>query len=142
MGLENTYLHEAELEKWLKLSLNAGCSPKQLFENVFNTIEKEIATGEYKHVFYCGCFGGFGYSETFYSFVRTHFDKHLTPSHREVYHYIVKFAETLGSPMDIALEKASERYCKLKVKLVPKHRAYKIHEYDGFETVEILNDFS
>lgn len=129
-----------QLEEVVKLCIHMGTSPKEIYRKVFNIIDKEIDVGEVKHVLYCASYGGYGYSEEFKTFLE---ERKLEDDSddREIYPYIIKFAESLNISIDEALKKASGKYCELAFKIVPKHREYIIHEYDGAESVEILKDF-
>ena len=149
-------LYEDLVEKWIRQCIHMGYSPKRLLANVFDTIDKELDFGEVKYVLYCGAYGGYNYSTEFTDYIKKYHNKSLegvfykddlelgteTLGGREVYNYMEDFAKFLKIPVEEALERASGNYCKLKVKRVPKHRAYRIHEYDGCENVEILKDFS
>lgn len=129
------------LEEVVKSCIHMGISPKDIYLKVFNIIDKEIDVGEVKHVLYCASYGGYGYSEEFKTFLDQHQLMLTCGDDREIYPYIIKFAQSLNISIDEALTKASGKYCKLAVKIVPKHREYIIHEYDGAESVEILNNF-
>lgn len=130
-----------DLEEVVKLYIHMGTSPKEIYRKVFNIIDKEIDVGEVKHVLYCASYGGYGYSEEFKTFLE---ERKLEDDSddREIYPYIIEFAESLNISIDEALKKASGDYCELAVKIIPKHRKYIIHEYDGAESVEILKDFT
>lgn len=131
------------LEEVVKLCIHMGISPKEIYLKVFNIIDQEIDVGEVKHVLYCESYGGYGYSKEFITFLKNHIlNDDLDDDDREIYPHIIKFAQSLNISIDEALKKASGDYCKLAVKIVPKHREYIIHEYDGAESVEILNDFT
>lgn len=157
--IEIETLYEDLVEKWVRQSIHMGYSPKKLLKNVFDTIDKELDFGEKKMVLYCGAYGGYNYSKEFAEFIKNYNNKKLDgffykddlelgterldeTNDREVYHYIEEFAKFLKITPEEALERASGSYCKLRVKAVPKHRDYRIHEYDGCENVEILKDFS
>ena len=100
-------------------------------------------SGEKKRILYCGSYGGYGYSDEFIEYIeKYHSIEELRDNNREVYHYIEQFAEFLKIPVSEALQRASGKYCKLKIKEVPKHREYTIHEYDGSEYIEVLNEFT
>jgi hypothetical protein len=135
-----------QLEKVVKLCIHMGTPPKEVYRTVFNIIDKEIDFGEVKYVLYCKSFGGYGYSDEFSQFLHQHYnnnnnDESDTDSDREIYSYIILFAQSLNVSINEALKKASGDYCKLAVQIVPKHRKYTIHEYDGAESVQILKDF-
>lgn len=154
LSKENLYSDLAE--KWIRQCIHMGYSPKKLLHNVFNTIDKEINFGEKKYVLYCGSYGGYNYSKEFIKYLDEYHNKKLKGyffsedleigtddlEGREIYHYITQFAEFLNVSVEEALEKASGNSCNLEVKKVPKHRSYKIHEYDGAENVEVLQDFN
>jgi hypothetical protein len=140
-------LYEDLAEKQIKQCIHMGYSPKLLLQKVFDTIDKELDFGEKKMVLYCGSYGGYGYSQKFQDYMKEYHNDELqihklSDNEREVFHYIEQFAKFLNISIEEALKKASGDYCKLYVKIVPKHRDYKIHEYDGSEYVEILNDFT
>jgi hypothetical protein len=130
------------VEKQLKQCIHMGMSPKLLLQKVFDTIDKELDFGEKKMVLYCGSYGGFGYSEEFTQYMEKYHEDAFSDDEREIYNYIEEFTTFLNISIEEALKRASGKYCELYVKTVPKHRDYKIHEYDGCEYVEILNDFS
>lgn len=131
-----------QLEKVVKLCIHMGTSPNEVYRTVFNIIDKEIDFGEVKHVLYCASYGGYGYSNEFKAFLKRYQkDIDENDDDREVYPYIVQFTKSLNLTIDEALKRASGDYCKLAVKVVPKHRKYTIHEYDGAESVQILKDF-
>jgi hypothetical protein len=127
-----------QLERVVKLCIHMGISPKEMYLSVFNIIDKEIDAGEVKYVLYCKSYGGYGYSNEFQEFLK---EKQCNKNDREIYEYIVLYADSLNLSINEALKKASGDYCKLDVKVIPKHRKYIIREYDGFENVEILQDF-
>lgn len=128
------------LEEVIKTCIHMGASPKQIYLKVFNIIDKQIDIGEVKHVLYCASYGGYGYSEEFERFLNQY--QYTYENDREyIYPYIIKFAQSLNISIDEAIKRASGNYCTLAVEIVPKHREYIIHEYDGAEKVEILNDF-
>jgi hypothetical protein len=106
-----------QLERVVKLCIHMGISPKEMYLSVFNIIDKEIDAGEFLK------------------------EKQCNKNDREIYEYIILYADSLNLSIDEALKRASGDYCKLDVKVIPKHRKYIIREYDGFENVEILQDF-
>lgn len=137
------------IEKHIRQFINMRYSPKLLLQKVFDTIDKELDVGEKKMVLYCGSYGGYGYSKEFTEYMKTHkklteddLDSLFLEREREIYYYIEQFAKFLNVSIEEALQKASGDYCKLYVEILPKHREYKIHEYDGCERIEILKDFS
>jgi hypothetical protein len=127
------------LKDILKKCLNNGYNPKELLSDVFNIIDKELDSNEVKYILYCGSYGGFDYSKEFKEYIKNYHSN--TYFEREMYSYIEEFAKFLNISIDEALKRASGDYCKLKVKTIPKHREYIIHEYDGAESIEILKDF-
>lgn len=129
------------LKQWIRKYIRMGYSPKLLLEIVFNTIDKELESGEKKIVLYCGSYGGYDYSDEFLDYMKKYHNVEILQNNREIYHYIQQFAEFLKITIPEALQRASGKYCKLQVKEVPKYREYTIHEYDGNEYIEILNDF-
>jgi hypothetical protein len=119
-----------------------GTSPRELYHAVFNIIDKEVDFGEVKHVLYCKSYGGYDYSDEFKTFLEKHVSRvDLDELNREIYPYIIQFAESTNLSINEALKRASGDYCKLTVKVVPRHRKYIIREYDGCESVQVLNDF-
>ena len=140
----------------VKQNIRDGESPSQLLKDIFNTIDNILDTGKKTAVLYCTCFGGFGYSDEFCPFIKNTFNVYtldaifedhiaddMTINHsREIYPYIEAFAQHLNVSIDEALRRASGKYCKLAIKWVPAHRKYRIDEYDGAESVTVLNDFN
>jgi hypothetical protein len=123
-------------------------NPNELFKTIFNIMDKELDKNEIKHVVYNGAFGGYGYSEEFIKYMEDNryndiinISQYRYDKREYVYKYIKKFALFLNITNEQALKRASGKYAKLYVKEVPKHRKYKIEEYDGNEAVIILNDF-
>lgn len=142
--------------KNIRTCIHLGKSPKKLYKQIFNIVDKEINNGEVIKVLYNATYGGFGYSIEFAEFLKDkrdilleeHFYKNslefgTTKIDREdVYPFILEFAKFHNITESEALSRASGKYCKLEIKNVPVHRDYEIIEYDGCENVIIKNNFS
>jgi hypothetical protein len=132
-------LYDIIFQQSIKMYLKNGHSPNKLLNNIYNLIDKEINTNETKMILYNACYGGFGFSRDFSDFAKSH-GEDLTNDREDSYYYIELYAKHYNITINQALEQASGEYSKLKVKEIPIYKNYRIHEYDGNENIEILND--
>lgn len=134
------------LEEMVNGMLTKGMGAKTILDLTFNILDSKLNTGKLKEILLNKKYGGFTLSDDYKDFLKS-FREYKSvgegnvPLHRNA-KFIYEYAKTKDLDIDEALELASSnKYCKLVIYKIPFHRDYRITDYDGLESLEILEKF-